>query len=102
MDPSHLSTQESDNVTSQPTQASSGKKPKSDLFVKHMSKGPADAEGRIIVSCRHCDSKFKWMTSGGYGTLTRHMHSTHPDNVGCYRDKRKYPPGSQLLLTLYF
>ena len=73
MDPSLISTQESDNVTSQPqpTQPSGSRKPKSDLFVKHMIKGPADPiTGRIVVSCRHCDSTLKWMKSGGYGTLT--------------------------------
>src|ERR1044071_5019658 len=81
MDPSQISTQESDNVTSQP-QPSGSKKPKSDLFVKHMSKGLHDANGRIVVSCRRCNKTFQWMTSGGYGTLTRHMNSVHPDKVG--------------------
>ena len=80
MDPSQFSTQESDNVTSQP-QTSGSNKPKSDLFVKHMSKGPADANRRIIVSCRHCNKTFQWTKSGGYGTLTRHMNSVHPDKV---------------------
>ena len=80
MDPSQISTQESDNVTSQPE--ASGSKPKSDLFVKHMSKGPTEANGRIIVSCRHCIKTFNWKTSGGYGTLTRHVNSVHPDKVG--------------------
>lgn len=53
------------------------KRPKSDLFTKHMKK-VEQPDGTTVVVCNYCGKTYSWSKSGGYGTYRKHIEKQHP------------------------